>query len=84
MVERHLSIQHLQEIEKEHRAHKEWAIKYRKLEHIYDSEKMKFDAERTKSKAETTSLKKRTDDAVNELERLHETQERKEMMWQGY
>jgi hypothetical protein len=54
-------------MEKEQRAHKEWAIKYKKLEAIYDSEKMKFDAERTKIKAETASLKKRTDDAVNEL-----------------
>lgn len=72
----------IQDMEKEQRALKEWSIKYRKLENIYDSEKMKFDAERTKIKAEATSLKKRTDDAVNELERLKETHERRETMWQ--
>lgn len=42
---------------------------------------MKFDSERTKIKAETSSLKKRTDDAVNELERLRQVQDQREMMW---
>jgi hypothetical protein len=68
-------------MEREQRVHKEWAIKYRKLEHIFESEKVKFDAERAKIKAETSSLKKRTDDAVNELEQLRDIQDRREQMW---
>ncbi|KAI6173744.1 Protein SOGA2 [Aphelenchoides besseyi] len=71
----------IQELDKEHRAMREWMTKYRTLEALYDKEKMKFDAERSKIKSETATLKKRTDDAVNELERLREINERREAVW---
>lgn len=57
-------------MERDQKTLKEWEIKYKKLESLYEREKKKFDADRTRIKAETAALKKRTDDALAELSNI--------------
>ncbi|KAE9553976.1 hypothetical protein FO519_002793 [Halicephalobus sp. NKZ332] len=71
----------LQQIEKDQHGLKEWEIKYKKLEKLFDQEKEKFDSDRTKIKNETSLLKKRTDEAVGDLEKLQNSHQRREIMW---
>lgn len=54
-------------MEKEQRGLKEWEIKYKKLESIYEKDKLKLNEEKTKIKTEMTAFKKRTDEALKEL-----------------
>uniref|UniRef100_A0AC34EZW9 Uncharacterized protein n=1 Tax=Panagrolaimus sp. ES5 TaxID=591445 RepID=A0AC34EZW9_9BILA len=60
----------LQTLEKEQHALREWEIKYKKLEKLFDQEKSKFDADRLRIKSDTAVLKKRTDEAVADLGEL--------------
>lgn len=57
----------LQNLEREQHALREWEIKYKKLEKLFDQEKSKFDADRLRIKSDTAVLKKRTDEAVADL-----------------
>ncbi|KAI1730502.1 microtubule cross-linking factor 1 [Ditylenchus destructor] len=68
-------------LEKERKSLKEWETKHKTLEAVYEKEKKKFDAERSKVKAEATALKKRTDEAVAELDKLRDGHQRREIMW---
>uniref|UniRef100_A0AC34QQD6 Uncharacterized protein n=1 Tax=Panagrolaimus sp. JU765 TaxID=591449 RepID=A0AC34QQD6_9BILA len=71
----------LQQIEKEQHNLKEWEIKYKKLEKLFDQEKEKYDLDRTKIKTDTAILKKRTDEAVADLEKLRSSHQKREIMW---
>uniref|UniRef100_F1KQ83 Protein SOGA2 n=1 Tax=Ascaris suum TaxID=6253 RepID=F1KQ83_ASCSU len=71
----------IQEIEADHKSAREYEIKYKKLESLYDKEREKFSQERAKSKAELTALKKRTEDTIVDLEKLRNLHQKKEKMW---
>uniref|UniRef100_A0A915B9I7 Uncharacterized protein n=1 Tax=Parascaris univalens TaxID=6257 RepID=A0A915B9I7_PARUN len=71
----------IQEIEADHKSAREYEIKYKKLESLYDKEREKFAQERAKSKAELTALKKRTEDTIVDLEKLRNLHQKKEKMW---
>lgn len=57
----------VREMEAEQKAMREWEIKYRKLESLYDKEKEKFTADSARAKAESATLKKKMDEAMAEL-----------------
>lgn len=68
-------------MEKEQRNLKEWEIKYKKLEELYDKEKERVEAERTKARNEMSSLKKKANDMIGELDILKESHRKREMTW---
>lgn len=57
-------------MEKEQKNLREWEIKYKKLESIYEKDKVKLNEEKAKIKGEMAAFKKRTDEALNELSKL--------------
>ncbi|KHN82982.1 Protein SOGA2 [Toxocara canis] len=71
----------IQEIEADHKSAREYEIKYKKLESLYDKEREKFAQERNKSKAEVAALKKRSEDTSVDLEKLRNAHLKKETMW---
>uniref|UniRef100_A0A0N4ZQ97 Protein SOGA3 n=1 Tax=Parastrongyloides trichosuri TaxID=131310 RepID=A0A0N4ZQ97_PARTI len=69
------------ESEKEMKQWKEYEIKYKKLENIYESEKEKIKAERSKFKLEMSLLRKRSEETLADIEKLRESHQRREIMW---
>uniref|UniRef100_A0A0N5CF03 Girdin-like n=1 Tax=Strongyloides papillosus TaxID=174720 RepID=A0A0N5CF03_STREA len=69
------------ESEKEMKQWKEYEIKYKKLENIYEMEKEKIKAERSKFKAEMSLLRKRSEETLADIEKLRESHQRREIMW---
>ncbi|CEF61829.1 Hypothetical protein SRAE_1000010500 [Strongyloides ratti] len=69
------------ENEKEMKKWKEYEIKYKKLENIYEAEKDKIKAERSKFKLEMSSLRKRSEETLADIEKLRESHQRREIMW---
>lgn len=54
----------------ERKSAKEYEIKYKKLESMYDVDKEKFSQERTKMKTEMSLMKKKLDDTLTEIGEL--------------
>ncbi|VDK46408.1 unnamed protein product [Anisakis simplex] len=71
----------IQEIEADHKSAREYEIKYKKLESLYDKEREKFAQERAKSKTDMAALKKKSDDATIDLEKLRTDHSNKEKVW---
>ncbi|VDD90028.1 unnamed protein product, partial [Enterobius vermicularis] len=87
----------IQAIVTEQKSAKEFEIKYKKLESLYESQVEKFGQERTKTKNEIAALKKRSDDTIldlgllfipselqiapNDCQKLREAHSRKEKLW---
>ncbi|CAD5229162.1 unnamed protein product [Bursaphelenchus okinawaensis] len=71
----------IQDYEKEQKALKEFEIKYRKMEDMYNKEKEKYDRERSKIKSDMATAKKKADEATNELETTRRDVEQKENEW---
>uniref|UniRef100_A0A915PR63 Kinesin motor domain-containing protein n=1 Tax=Setaria digitata TaxID=48799 RepID=A0A915PR63_9BILA len=72
----------IQEIEADCRSAKEFEIKYKKLESMFNLEKEKLVEERTKSKAEVMLLKKKSEETLTDLEKLRDSYAKKEKAWQ--
>uniref|UniRef100_A0A0N5AHY6 JAKMIP_CC3 domain-containing protein n=1 Tax=Syphacia muris TaxID=451379 RepID=A0A0N5AHY6_9BILA len=71
----------IQAIVAEQKSAKEYEIKYKKLESLYETQVEKFNQERTKTKNEIATLKKRSDDTLLDLEKLQETYNKKAKLW---
>ncbi|VDK66363.1 unnamed protein product [Onchocerca ochengi] len=71
----------IQDIEADRRSAKEFEIKYKKLESMFNLEKEKLADERTKSKSEITLLKKKSEETMNNLEKLRNNYVKKENAW---
>uniref|UniRef100_A0A0K0ERB7 Girdin n=1 Tax=Strongyloides stercoralis TaxID=6248 RepID=A0A0K0ERB7_STRER len=69
------------ENEKEMKQWKEYEIKYKKLENIYETEKDKIKAERSKFKLEMSTLRKRSEETLADIEKLRESHQKREIMW---
>ncbi|VDK80665.1 unnamed protein product [Litomosoides sigmodontis] len=74
--------QEIQDIEANCKSAKEFEIKYKKLESMFDLEKEKLADERAKSKLEVTALKKKSEEALIDLENLRNNYTKKEKVWQ--
>ncbi|KAM3729149.1 Microtubule cross-linking factor [Dirofilaria immitis] len=72
----------IQDIEADRRSAKEFEIKYKKLESMFNLEKEKLAEERAKSKSEVTILKKKSEETLNNLEKLRNSYVKKENAWQ--
>ncbi|EJD76702.1 CBR-TAG-241 protein [Loa loa] len=72
----------IQDIEANRRSAKEFEIKYKKLESMFNLEKEKLAEERTKSKSEVTMLKKKFEETLIDLEKLRNNYVKKEKAWQ--
>ncbi|MCP9257800.1 hypothetical protein DINM_001052 [Dirofilaria immitis] len=70
------------DIEADRRSAKEFEIKYKKLESMFNLEKEKLAEERAKSKSEVTILKKKSEETLNNLEKLRNSYVKKENAWQ--
>jgi len=68
-VELASKVKMIREMEAEQKTMREWEIKYRKLESLYDKEKEKYNVDSARAKTEATILKKKTEEAVAELSR---------------
>ncbi|CAG9533794.1 unnamed protein product [Cercopithifilaria johnstoni] len=71
----------IQDIEANRKSAKEFEIKYKKLESMFNLEKEKLAEEKTKSKLEVTLLKKKSDEALINLEKLSNNFAKKEKDW---
>ncbi|VDN94872.1 unnamed protein product [Brugia pahangi] len=72
----------IQDIEANRRSAKEFEIKYKKLESMFNLEKEKLAEERMKSKLEVTLLKKKSEETLLDLEKLRNSYVKKEKIWQ--
>uniref|UniRef100_A0A158Q899 Protein SOGA2 n=1 Tax=Elaeophora elaphi TaxID=1147741 RepID=A0A158Q899_9BILA len=72
----------IQDIEANRKSAKEFEIKYKKLESMFNLEKEKLAEEKAKSKLEVTLLKKKFEEASTDLKKLHDNYMKKEKAWQ--
>ncbi|VDM13137.1 unnamed protein product [Wuchereria bancrofti] len=72
----------IQDIGANRRSAKEFEIKYKKLESMFNLEKEKLAEERMKSKLEVTLLKKKSEETLLDLENLRSSYVKKEKVWQ--
>ncbi|VDL76921.1 unnamed protein product [Nippostrongylus brasiliensis] len=70
-----------QELEQNHKSVREYEIKYKKLESIFDQEREKMNCERSRAKNEITTLKKMADDAEELLKKSTQDLKKKESAW---
>ncbi|VDN07296.1 unnamed protein product [Thelazia callipaeda] len=71
----------IQEIEADRKSAKEFEIKYKKLESMFDAEKEKLSQERAKYKSEIALLKKKSEATLIDLEKLRSSYVKKEKSW---
>ncbi|KAK0404966.1 hypothetical protein QR680_017728 [Steinernema hermaphroditum] len=71
----------IQDIEKEQKNLKEFETRYRKLESMYSQEKEKFNSDRAKTKSEMALMKKRCDETHQDLHKLRDAHQRREILW---
>ncbi|VDM57132.1 unnamed protein product [Angiostrongylus costaricensis] len=72
-----------QELEQNQKSVREFEIKYKKLESIFDQEREKMNSERSRCKNEIIALKKFTEDAEELLSKLFKDFKKKEVMWKN-
>ncbi|KAL3989857.1 hypothetical protein ACH3XW_29310 [Acanthocheilonema viteae] len=72
----------IQDIEANRKSAKEFEIKYKKLESMFTLEKEKLAEEKTKSKLEVSLLKKKSEEALIDLEKLRNSYVKKEKAWE--
>ncbi|CAL2051013.1 unnamed protein product [Caenorhabditis brenneri] len=82
-VEAELLRKDMQEMETDKKTVKEFEIKYKKLESIFDAEREKMNGERNRSKNELAAMKKMKDDAEEHLKKLSEDQKKSETTWKN-
>uniref|UniRef100_A0A1I7X4K0 RING-type E3 ubiquitin transferase n=1 Tax=Heterorhabditis bacteriophora TaxID=37862 RepID=A0A1I7X4K0_HETBA len=73
----------MQDLETEKKSVREFEIKYKKLESIFDQEREKMNSERSRTKNEIVALKKIAEDAEELLKRSSDDLKRKEQMWKS-
>ncbi|TKR58661.1 hypothetical protein L596_030076 [Steinernema carpocapsae] len=71
----------IQDIEKEQKNLKEFETRYRKLESLYNQEKEKSNLDRAKTKSEMALMKKRCDETHQDLDKLRDAHQRREILW---
>ncbi|CAD6189094.1 unnamed protein product [Caenorhabditis auriculariae] len=74
-------IKEIQELRAEHKSVKEFEIKYRKLESIFDTEREKMNGERNRTKNELAAMKKMKDDIEEHLKKTSDEQKKNEVNW---
>ncbi|EPB75110.1 hypothetical protein ANCCEY_05779 [Ancylostoma ceylanicum] len=70
-----------QELEQNRKSVREYEIKYKKLESIFDQEREKMNGERSRAKSEITALKKIAEDAEELLKTTAQELKKKESTW---
>ncbi|NP_001355535.1 Girdin [Caenorhabditis elegans] len=71
----------MQELETDKKTVKEFEIKYKKLESIFETEREKMNGERNRSKNELAAMKKLKDDAEEHLKKLSDDQKKNDAAW---
>ncbi|KIH63204.1 hypothetical protein ANCDUO_06497 [Ancylostoma duodenale] len=71
----------VQELEQNRKSVREYEIKYKKLESIFDQEREKMNGERSRAKTEITALKKIAEDAEELLKTTAQELKKKESNW---
>ncbi|CAI2356096.1 unnamed protein product [Caenorhabditis sp. 36 PRJEB53466] len=71
----------MQEMETDKKTVKEFEIKYKKLESIFEAEREKMNGERNRSKNELAAMKKMKDDAEEHLKKLTEDHKKSDSAW---
>ncbi|GMR32066.1 hypothetical protein PMAYCL1PPCAC_02261, partial [Pristionchus mayeri] len=69
--------------ETERKSAREFEIKYKKLEGIFDAERAKMNTERARNKSELTAMKKSADEAEEKTNGIREELARKESQWRS-
>ncbi|KAF8382472.1 tag-241 [Pristionchus pacificus] len=69
--------------ETERKSAKEFEIKYKKLEGIFDAERAKMNTERARNKSELTAMKKSADEAEERMNATREELAKKEAQWRS-
>ncbi|ULT83724.1 hypothetical protein L3Y34_012764 [Caenorhabditis briggsae] len=73
----------MQDMETDKKTVKEFEIKYKKLESIFEAEREKMNGERNRSKNELAAMKKMKDDVEEHLKKLTEDQKKSEVSWKN-
>ncbi|CAI4226234.1 unnamed protein product [Auanema sp. JU1783] len=73
----------IQDMDSNKKAVKEFEIKYKKLESIFDAEREKMNSERSRNKNEVVALKKIADDAEDLLKSTTEDLRKKDFSWKS-